>query len=94
MGEEDKRRAAEEAGRLVTLEGTVCWKVPWGERMLGTEQVCREREKSVCGSALPGIRAGKGRAALLQALHGHIAPLYRKLEHSKFKERSEDHPAG
>lgn len=45
--------------------------------MLGTEQVCQESEDPVRGSALPGMSAGKGIAALLQALHVHIVPLYR-----------------
>lgn len=62
--------------------------------MPGTEQVCQESEDPVQGSALPGMSAGKGRAALLQALQGAHSPTLqiRKTRLSKFKELAQDHP--
>lgn len=51
-------RVAGSSGRDNLVEGSL------GKRMQGTEQVGQEGEDPVVGSALPRLRAGKGRMAL------------------------------
>lgn len=61
LGEEDEGRAAEEAGRPVPVEGTVCWKVPRGRRYQGQSRFAGKVRSPRLALSLLESELGKGR---------------------------------